>query len=885
VVTLRLLGGLSLDGPSGPVTGPAAQRKRLALLALLALAPGRRLSRDKASAYLWPESNSERARHQLSSALYEIRNAVGEDAILAVGDELRLNADAVRTDAAEFEAAFAAGDAARAVSVYRGPLLDGFFLSDAPEFERWVDGERERIAAGYARALEALAETAEAQRDVPAAVVWWKARAAHDPYDSRVALRLVQALDAGGNRASALQHAAIHAALLRDEFGVEPDPELVALAERLRSTPRVGVESEAGQRSGDAAAADGTGYRAQPRHRAEEGSPGPSAPAAHPPGARLDSIDAGPGRPARQSDAGKSSAPTQRRRVRAVRRWALSLGLPGLGALAVVVTAFWMTQASPGSGARRVVVAPFENRTGDPALDLLGGMAADWIAGGLSRAAGLDVVLTSGSASVPERPGRHGAGSLDAIAAFAHESGTVLIVSGAYYRHGDSVRFHTHVTDGGKGTLLRSLEPITGALSDPGNAVEEIGRRATAAVAVALDTRLASLGKLASPPTNYEAYHACLEGVDPFLDSDWPVAIRHFERALELDSGYLFPRIHIAYVHHNMGDLATADSIVRILNRSRARMTPFELGILDLLSAYLAEDPVGAYEAAMRAATVSAGSPPNVQWGGEALRLNRPREAIRILSAIDPEAAPIGGWPLYWTTLTGAYHQLGRHRAELRHARRARALHPNDSWPLQLEARALAALGRSAALEALVLERMSLPAQHDPRPGEMMTAIGQELRVHGRADASRDWFERAAERYRGQPSGDSSRTADRQGLAFALLALDRTDEAERLFDELATADPENVAFQGALGVLAAKRADAAEARRIGSQLAGLTPPYRTGDQLLWSACIAAHAGQLAGALSLLREAAGRGARFEHTHFCIDPLRDHPPFRDYVRAQG
>jgi hypothetical protein len=31
------------------------------------------------------------------------------------------------------------------MALYRGDLLDGFFMSDAPEFEHWLDGERERL--------------------------------------------------------------------------------------------------------------------------------------------------------------------------------------------------------------------------------------------------------------------------------------------------------------------------------------------------------------------------------------------------------------------------------------------------------------------------------------------------------------------------------------------------------------------------------------------------------------------------------------------------------------------------------------------------------------------------------------------------------------------
>jgi len=58
-------------------------------------------------------------------------------------------------------------------------------------------------------------------------------------------------------------------------------------------------------------------------------------------------------------------------------------------------------------------------------------------------------------------------------------------------------------------------------------------------------------------------------------------------------------------------------------------------------------------------------------------------------------------------------------------------------------------------------------------------------------------------------------------------------------------------------------------------------PYRAGDQLLWRACVVAHARKPAEALSLLEEAAGRGARFHHTHFCLDPRHDHPPLSFFM----
>src|SRR5437867_2982123 len=121
--TLRLLGGASLDGPHGPVTGRAALRQRVALLAVLAVEHPRPLSRDRLLAYLWPESGTDDARHLLRESLYILRSALGDDSVLSTGDDIRLNPDRLTCDLWEFEAALARDDPEAAVSVYHGPFL------------------------------------------------------------------------------------------------------------------------------------------------------------------------------------------------------------------------------------------------------------------------------------------------------------------------------------------------------------------------------------------------------------------------------------------------------------------------------------------------------------------------------------------------------------------------------------------------------------------------------------------------------------------------------------------------------------------------------------------------------------------------------------------
>jgi serine/threonine-protein kinase len=239
VFSLKLFGGVSLEGDDD-LTGPAVQRHRLALLALLGASRQRAVTRDKVMAWLWPERDIERTRGLLNQAVHVLRRTLGAEAILSAGEELQLNPTVVSCDVAEFEEAASHGAFERAATLYTGPFLDGFFLSDAPEFERWVERERQRLVTSCAGVLESLADKAGAEQDWRRAVEWWKRRVALDPYDSRAVGRLMLALEASGNRAAAVLQAAAHQRLLHDDLGLEPSPEVQALAERLRASPTAG---------------------------------------------------------------------------------------------------------------------------------------------------------------------------------------------------------------------------------------------------------------------------------------------------------------------------------------------------------------------------------------------------------------------------------------------------------------------------------------------------------------------------------------------------------------------------------------------------------------------------------------------------------------------
>jgi DNA-binding SARP family transcriptional activator len=234
---LFVLGAIDLRDRDGhEVTSVLAQPRRLALLTYLALAPaGEFQRRATLHAMFWPEADDAHARGALRQALSFLRRALGADALPARGDaEVRLATEGCACDAAAFEAALRAGDADTAVSLYRGDLLDGFHIDDAPAFDEWLERRRARLSREYEAALESVARRRAADGDHVAAAEFWQTLVDRTPGRCHAVAGLMQALGAIGNRAGALQAAARHQALLAREFGAAPDADILALAARLR---------------------------------------------------------------------------------------------------------------------------------------------------------------------------------------------------------------------------------------------------------------------------------------------------------------------------------------------------------------------------------------------------------------------------------------------------------------------------------------------------------------------------------------------------------------------------------------------------------------------------------------------------------------------------
>lgn len=252
MLQLKVLGTLSLLDGTQAVPPEARQKRRIALLSVLAVAGKRGISRDRLQSYLWPESSADRARHALDQLVYAARRSLGLNPILAEGRDMRLDPAIIDTDLLQFGEAITGGRLADAVALYGGPLLDGIHLSDSRELESWIDGERAQAQGQYHNALERLATGAAANNDHITAVSWWLKLASSDPLSSRAAAETIRAFISAGDSPSAIRHARSYQDLVRRELEVEPDPAIESL---VSSLPRIDP-SAASRSSGQGFASD-----------------------------------------------------------------------------------------------------------------------------------------------------------------------------------------------------------------------------------------------------------------------------------------------------------------------------------------------------------------------------------------------------------------------------------------------------------------------------------------------------------------------------------------------------------------------------------------------------------------------------------------------------
>jgi eukaryotic-like serine/threonine-protein kinase len=568
--------------------------------------------------------------------------------------------------------------------------------------------------------------------------------------------------------------------------------------------------------------------------------------------------------------------PRQRRTTRFTVIAALVLvALSGLGA-------WWRFGHRPplGRAASRLLIAPFENLTGDPRFDYVGRIAADGLAISVGQAGVIDVV-PSNTVLMSLRDTTGGvAKRLERLAAATHAG---LIASGTVLRRGDSLVLQAQVTDVKRNKVVATLDPISGPASDPVAIVTSLGDRLLGALG---GRQIAILPQGNHAPKN-AAYQEFARGFERFAVYTDNLGSRpFFERAIALDSTYVRAYQLLARQYLNAGEFDRADSMGRRIERLPGGLNAVERFTLDYMNAELRGDVPGLLRSQQQLVALDS-SPLALALAGEAaIYLLRPELAVPALERAVPAFDLVGGGAASRQAylLGEAYHEAGDHAAELRTLAAHRAFFPDVGLFRLLELRAYA--GQRDKSSALALADSMLLATSDSA-GILLTRMttgAQEFRAHGdTATASRllsltrAWL---------ATHPDARASPRRQLAAGVLFLMSGLPDSAIAHLTPAAHDLKRIDASGQLALAQAARGDRAHALASADSIGAITRPWLFGNHTFWRAAIVGALGDRDQAMQLLAQSHREGQYMDTWHYspALAALRGYGPFDALVRAR-
>jgi tRNA A-37 threonylcarbamoyl transferase component Bud32/tetratricopeptide (TPR) repeat protein len=548
-----------------------------------------------------------------------------------------------------------------------------------------------------------------------------------------------------------------------------------------------------------------------------------------------------------------TAARSARSRRRA-RRIGLGAGAVAIGAAAAVAAVTILSNGALSSNLAPdlVAVAALENETGDPSLDPLGRLAAEWITQGVQQRGVAAVVSTEAALAATQASA--GLGAADRVGALQ---------------------------------LLSAMAPVTGPRASASEGMADLRERTLGALAATLDFRAGALG-IPMQPSSLELYRLYRQGEDAATRNEAEQALGYFGDAWGMDPTFLPALLEIGATLQALDRDAEADSVLEIADGYRERMSEVERLRLQLLTETDVE---------LRLRTLRRMAELARPWAYEAAEAaydaNRPREMLEHLARVDTANPAFTKLAEYWNLTGIAHHLLQDYDEELAVLRAARRSWPDEFTLLDGHLRALAALGRTEDVDALLDTVFALPTERQAygftfSPVWRAQTAGVELRAHGHPEAGRAVLDRAIEWQEARPRDDNRQ----RGLAQLLYFAERWEDARQVVEELGARHPDTTATRLALAAIAARLGDTEEARVMGEVLAVETVVPRTPlFQAPAGASLAALRGEREETVRLLRDAYGVHSRrgqfiiLIHRSAAFEFLRDFMPFQQFMRPRG
>jgi serine/threonine protein kinase/tetratricopeptide (TPR) repeat protein len=557
--------------------------------------------------------------------------------------------------------------------------------------------------------------------------------------------------------------------------------------------------------------------------------------------------------------------------------------------LVAMVAAVWLLSSRSGGGpevtldSARVMVSPFENATGADSLDPISTRVADAIVRGLTDTHDIDVV---------QAPDGLSPGDEKALCAAARAEGAGILASGSFYRSDDTVELRGRLVDTTSGKAIYVLKPEPGPRGQPEEAIDRVRQRMMSGVKIHLGEH-PGLGGIRRLPL-YSAVREWEVGRNLYVaEGNRHAAREHYQKAIELDPGFWIPRIFFTMSYYGTGNDPKLEELLRDLHANQDRMDEAEQLYMRTAEALWEGRKL---EQLRLARSLLALAPQDILYrliaANAAIALNRPKEGLQNLgdlTTIDWDALGASAKTANLINLSAtAHHLLGEHEAELEVVQYGLGLYPDSLGLRRAQAAALAALGRAADVEIVVIEALHSSRQ-GVTPQDVVVTACEELRAHGHLEDARRIAGLAADRYSERPPQEAESVVSVLDQVEFLALAERWDEAHRLARQTYEAYPNEPRARAYWGIAAARAGDREVALGMGSTLAGQSHvPYMFRRVPLWPrADIAAQLGDKDGAVEALRAALGSGAPHYDLHVDpnLEPLHGYPAFEELMKPKG
>jgi tetratricopeptide (TPR) repeat protein len=526
-----------------------------------------------------------------------------------------------------------------------------------------------------------------------------------------------------------------------------------------------------------------------------------------------------------------------------------------------------------------VVVEPFENRTGDPSLDLAGPRLVDRLVDGLAR-------ITQGLQSLPSvnvlmAEGEAGELTDAGVAALDHQGR--ILVTGSYAARDSELEVVAQVRDLDSRRVLYTTEPIEVPRQPRGDQLQPFLQRVMGAVGIHMHMGLDN----SSHVPDYDVFREYLAG----WEESWSgvgSGIGRIEGGLRADPEFLRAASFLAErALFRISRIPEAPPYLDHIRQRSHRLTEFESLELELYEGWMNGSPGQALRAARRLQELA---PTDVliryyraRFAGD---LNRAGEVVEALAST-MDHIPRSFVRLRQRAhrdLRRAYDRLGQYEQLLELAGQMRREAPGETDPFSAEAVALVGLDRLDELDALVEECRSLPGGECDVASVMVTASWY-LAARGHREESLDYGNRAAGHLEALPQEEFQR---RQALYlnalrgavrwddYAAVAQRRTESFEKTSDLYAY-------YRSCIGMAAARSGDRETAEAVIAEL-------EAREDLCYAAHVAGYLGDLDRAVEYLRRSIEVEPSITYSQLMrwdldLEPLWGYEPFEELLVPKG